>query len=1253
MSEATQLVPARTVVSLSPHPLMPQRDRELQYAVFLPKETIGEYLRRTGMAQRMGRQPFMLTINDRKLPRALWERCKPQPGSLIHIYAMVRDNGDDNGGGEKNPVAIVAMIALMYFTNGAVNADTMSPFAAAAVTVVGGMVINRMFPPPKPRLPGRDGSSGDSIYSLAGGSNAMRPNEPFSKIIGTHRVFPDFGARPYTEFRGDDQYAFYVFDLGYNDVDITDYKIGANSLSSYQGVVLEESGTDGKLQLFPTNVDTQEGAALLSGVWVQRTSSPNSTGISIELSGALYRVDAKGELINQAVVFQMEYRAVGAAGWTAVEFVSDVETTTYYQDFFVRFSKAFIDERAMADNMLPSDVAPPLTAGQVRIINAKRAPLQRMYRFAVPKGQYEVRVKRVSLDAIGDTVENSEIVWTQMRSYQPDDRDYTGRKRIALQIKSSGQLNGTLQQFSCVARAKTQVWNGAAWVLGQTSNPAWWYLDALRGTFSGTLRTWGAGLADDRIDIEGIKAFGAWCTAQGLTMNCVFAQQTSVQDVLNAISLMGRGTHSLSTGKHGAVWDAPSLPITGVFGMHNILAGTFEITYTNDQLAEMIEGTFINPDLDWQQDIVRAPVPGATGAARIKRIDLFGRTKASLAGEDVSLYAAANAYRIRRYKWQSDWEAMPCARGDVAELSHDLASLDHSGRFIEGGDATNLKLAKDVPLYPGGGAFIVIVKPDGTFASYPVAAGSGTTNTLTATPPLPFNPWTDASNVCYDYKWLYGPTSTPGKKVKIDSFKPVSERYVELTAVDENPAYYNAKANPVVFTNPKPGENLVLQLRNLRILEDGIRSGTGFITVVHVAWDATSIYSFADVRVSFNGRAPVVVATDVRERTCSFQAKDGDDVVVEVTAYGDEGRVGQSAKLTASKHIDFAAIAAPAKIPAFTISGNTVSWPESPEPDVLGYRIFFQYGNHPVREGAAPLHEGLITASPKEFPTLPSGTISIGIIAEDSAQLESEPTWIITELGDPDIANVLEEVDFKAAGFPGVYTGGAISGGNLLATDEALSVKLYAPDDAVPLYTLDSAGFYPPGTYSFMSYETAPFMPDLVLAGTQMTLAATVEGTPFTIEFRPADPSVMYTPTDTDPFYTVDGDPLYETVTEPYVSWPGSYTVKHDVYQFRVTTAHGGVQGKILELKAVIDAPDIEEEFNDFLVAAGGGTRLPLTKPFTTVKNIQLTLQGDGGTAVGARWVDKQVAPTGPLVEAYDGTLASVAGLLDARVKGW
>jgi len=80
--------------------------------------------------------------------------------------------------------------------------------AAMAVGVVGSMALNALFPPAPPgRQAQLAGQSQESpTLSLTGASNSANKWGPIPLILGRHRVFPLYGAKPYTEIQGNDQY---------------------------------------------------------------------------------------------------------------------------------------------------------------------------------------------------------------------------------------------------------------------------------------------------------------------------------------------------------------------------------------------------------------------------------------------------------------------------------------------------------------------------------------------------------------------------------------------------------------------------------------------------------------------------------------------------------------------------------------------------------------------------------------------------------------------------------------------------------------------------------------------------------------------------------------------------------------------------------------------------------------------------------------------------------------------------------------
>src|SRR5690606_17152742 len=116
--------------------------------------------------------------------------------------------------------------------------------------------------------------------------------EPMTLVFGRHKVVPDLGAKPYAEQVGDDQYFNQVFHFGLQAgaISLSEYKIGNTPATNYQGVQLQASGVNGKLSMFPGNVDTIQGFVLASGVVNSRTTGLDVTYISVELAASLFYV---------------------------------------------------------------------------------------------------------------------------------------------------------------------------------------------------------------------------------------------------------------------------------------------------------------------------------------------------------------------------------------------------------------------------------------------------------------------------------------------------------------------------------------------------------------------------------------------------------------------------------------------------------------------------------------------------------------------------------------------------------------------------------------------------------------------------------------------------------------------------------------------------------------------------------------------------------------------------------------------------
>lgn len=113
----------------------------------------------------------------------------------------------------------------------------------------------------------------------------------------------------------------------------------------------------------------------------------------------------------------------------------------------------------------------PDGASAVDITHGKRVPIQ-TFKIDVAAGCMRWWVRRTSADDSGDRT-FSELVWSQLRTYQPDAADYSGRKRVALKIKA--RVSSTARWTSST-RSPAPNWRGMAPLRRRTANPAWWVL---------------------------------------------------------------------------------------------------------------------------------------------------------------------------------------------------------------------------------------------------------------------------------------------------------------------------------------------------------------------------------------------------------------------------------------------------------------------------------------------------------------------------------------------------------------------------------------------------------------------------------------------------------------------------------------------------------------------------------------------------------------------------------------------------------
>lgn len=377
---------------------------------------------------------------------------------------------------------------------------------------------------------------------------------------------------------------------------------------------------------------------------------------------------------------------------------------------------------------------------------------------------------------------------------------------------------------------------------------------------------------------------------------------------------------------------------------------------------------------------------------------------------------------------------------------------------------------------------------------------------------------------------------------------------------------------------------------------------------------------------------------------------DGENYDVRLRAAGAERAV--SDWVTFTNYFVIGKTELPSDVALFTIEGTVLTWTSVDDLDLAGYLLRFQPGTSRSWGDAIPLHNGELTSSPYDMLVVPSGPVTIMVKAVDTSGNESQnAAFIVANLGAAFVANVVETFDRKAAGFPGSKTNCSVSGGNLVA-DLIAAPLMWKPDDSTAMWSADASTLmWSAAQYAAMTYVDTVIVSQ-ALTGSRMTIQSTIQGDPWSIEYRESGPALAWNADDTTLAWNAI-DTTLAWAQPAYLPWPGEIDVKNTVYDFRISTGQANTQGVVSGFTITIDAPDIEESLNDVVISAGG-TRLPITKNYRVISNVQATVQADGGTAISIRVDDKVTTlGAGPLVHGLDAAGSNTTARSDFRIQGY
>ncbi len=589
-------------------------------------------------------QSLYVTINGAPIEQANWHRVRAKAGATIAIVAVPGRNAWRAILGAAAAVAsfflapiLAAPIISFLGVSGAV-AGAITGVIAAGITVAGSLAINALFPKAASTAPSASIASAAAtddtrtLYSIGGAQNETTQYGAIPVIFGRHRTSPKKAAGDYTEIVGDDQYLRLLFCVGYGPIDVSDIKIGETPLYKFDGVSIEviSDHTTQSPTLYTAPVYEESVSILLQNVdgWTTRTTADDVEWISVDVSfpNGIYRYQkSDGARVNYSVDIVVQYAPTGTGAWATAAIIS-------------------------------------VTANSAQAI-------RRTATWGVQKGQYDIRLNKSSGDYSGADTVSEAVYWSSLRGRRNVKVVNFTRPltMIAMRIKASNELSGTINNLNLIAQPRIPAWNGSTWSANQhTQNPADHFRYVLQGAPNARP------VADDAIDLQSLQDWHDYCEAQGFKFNYEAKEARSVDDTLTMIAAAGRAAVSKRDGRWGVVWDAQDSRIVQHFGPRN--SWGFQSARGYADLPHGFRVSFINEENGYLNDerVVYDDGYDVNNATKFEGLDFAGVTKPDLIWRHGRYHLAQLRLQREVYTLNTDFEHLFCTRGDRVCVNHDV-----------------------------------------------------------------------------------------------------------------------------------------------------------------------------------------------------------------------------------------------------------------------------------------------------------------------------------------------------------------------------------------------------------------------------------------------------------------------------------------------------------------------------------------------------------------------------------------------------
>ena len=638
---------------------------------------------------------------------------------------------------------------------GAVSAAIggLTAFQAIGLAVTGFGLVSRALGPDAPDTVGVGGVS----PTILGLGNNAQPGQVVPEVFGSHRLFPPaigWFTEPGTDW------IRILLAVGMGPVEMSRVHIGETPIGDLDGAEIEVRNgelSDAPLAGFSDNIvqsvpniryplgiedDPTAVPSVPISDWSSATTAPDTEriGVGLHFPAGMYTFKNSGGISIFWLRFDIEWREHGTAAWQPVpplpRDLPHVPSPGGGRPFGLPGSITGAIPR-IPDGPLPSGSMVSRRSsygeGTLKQEGGSRwyldATLTRGFRhsieWVVPRGRYDVRVRRVEIDShaeIADRSRVSEFVWAALRSYLPpslspiDDSLLTGSRRLAtlaLRLRLSDQVSGTLSRISVQVQRKLRAYDpdevlhpaaaheDSGFWKGWTTEPV-----ATRSPAAAWRYVWERmlpqPLGPSQIDIVALNTWAAWCDAHQHHLDCVIDYQSKAADLARAIARAGRADLHERSGRISVIVDGARSDVRQVLTPRNLLPGSFAWTRSQAHPPHAVRVQFTDGEdgYDPRAEVVAyAPGQDENTATRFApQLRLLGAMSESAARARGEHLLAADRLRANAFEVAQDREGWVAERGDRVTLSHDGALAEAVwARVVEIPDAETLVLDRALP----------------------------------------------------------------------------------------------------------------------------------------------------------------------------------------------------------------------------------------------------------------------------------------------------------------------------------------------------------------------------------------------------------------------------------------------------------------------------------------------------------------------------------------------------------------------------